>query len=174
VINANVSGGFLLFIGPGTANITNQGLLEATSNGLLPLGWNGGVTINTGTIAGDGGSVLILTSVNNAGGTISANGAQGVVQVLNGTITGGTLTTTNGGVIELVQSAAGPNGTTISGGTATLNGVSISSGSTYVGTSGTTTVLQGTITNNGTIQATLATINVGVGNATLSGGGTLA
>ena len=54
-----------------------------------------------------------------------------------GTINGGTLTTTGGGVMYI--------------GGSTLNGVTISTGSTVTALNGSTTTLQGTITNNGTI-----------------------
>ena len=127
----------------GSGGVTNAGLLEATNSGVLQ----------------------ISTAVNNAGGTIKAASATAAVNVFNGSITGGTLTTSGGGVIE-------------SSGTATLNGVTISKGSTFTVNNGSTTLIGGTATtNDGLIQ-----VNGGNGgngflslanSTTLTGGGTV-
>ncbi len=143
-IDANVSGGTLLLNGSG--DVTNTGTLEATS----------------------GGTLEINTTVNNAGGNITANG--GTVQVESGDIEGGTLNAANSGTMETVNSA------TLDGSTAS-GAVTISTGSTYTASNGATTALLGTINNQGTIQlngggGTNGLINID-SDVTLEGGGTL-
>ena len=67
----DASGGNPLILDTGSNTITNLGLLKATA----------------------GGELDVDSSVNNASGTISAQGAGSTVELLNITITGGTLTT---------------------------------------------------------------------------------
>jgi len=75
-INANVSGATLTLDPSG---FTNQGLLEATSGGILSLS---------------------ASTINNQKGTITVNGATSSVQfVSNATIQGGTITSLNNGVL---------------------------------------------------------------------------
>ncbi len=139
IINANTSGQALTL--NGTGGITNAGLLEATAGGVLQ----------------------ITTSVANTGGTVLANSGNVVV---NGSITGGTLSTSGTGVLQ-----------TQAGATTALSGVTISSGSTYTSGFNTTTGLNGTIVNNGTLQLTAGSGNNATlrldGNTTLQGGGSL-
>ena len=76
-------------------------------------------------------------------------------------ISGGTLTTTGNGVIQTVNNS-------------TLNGIIISTGSNYVTPNATVTVLQGTITNNGTIALNSGGNNTDLqisGPVTLAGAG---
>jgi len=133
-------------IGNGGLTFVNEtaGIVDANSTGApltstLVLNGSGGVT-NTGTLeATNSGTLEINTAVNNAGGTIKANGANAVVYIPNGSITGGTLTTLAGGTIE-------------SSNTTTLSGVTISRNSVYTASNNATTVLNGIITNDGLIQ----------------------
>src|SRR4029077_15079650 len=83
-----------------------------------------GGTTNTGTLEATVGSNLILTgarcgNITNTGGTIQAVGSGSTVQLNNGvSITGGTLTTSSGGLIFTPNSA-------------TLSGLTLSTGSSY-------------------------------------------
>src|SRR5271167_2198259 len=151
-INANSMGGSQInTLTFESAQVTNQGLIEATNNGGLNID---GVTIN------------------NEGGSITANGAGTSVQLFGlADIQGGTLTnngaaffgTPNGNVAVL-------DGSTVSG-AVTING-------TYTNGNNSTTYLLGTINNQGAIQ-----VNGGSGNnsvleidsatVTLTGGGTV-
>ena len=131
VINANQSG-VQLVVGRNQAQgaSTNTGLMEATDGGQLAMG---------------------SLTLNNVGGTIKASGKNSYVQ-LEGegqggeTFTGGTWTTANGGIIQVVDSSAlldGTNGNTItnSGTMQLVDGASHPGGN-----------FQGTINNTGIIQ----------------------
>ena len=112
-------------------------------------------------------TLAINTTVNNAGGNITASG--GTVAVVNATVQGGTLNANNGGILETA-------------GTATLDGMTqgaltLSAGSTYISNPGTNTNVLGTITDKGNIQViggsnanTILGLNA---NTTLNGGGTV-
>jgi hypothetical protein len=143
-INANQSTQIILNT---PSIVTNQGLMEATSTG---------------------GLLIQNTTVNNAGGTIAATGTGAHVDLGGGTIEGGTLTASSGGIIDTV------------GGNGALDG--ITSGSiTLLGTlaveNATTLYLAGTIDNTGTIAegATVntTTIRLNAPSVTLTGGGAL-
>ena len=152
IINANSAGGSLLqslAVEYGTVN--NTGLLEATNNGQLQ---------------------LYQTTVNNAGGNITASGSGASVQLWGSDIVGGTLNTLNGGTLG-----------SVAGYSATLDGstgagaVTLSSGSTYTVAPTSSTNLYGSIINNGSFQVngggnTNAYLYV-PGNVTLTGGGTV-
>ena len=87
VINANQAVALVLNT---TGKVSNAGLIEATN-----------------TAVGNGGLVVQSTTIDNAGGTVAANGAHTHVDLAGGTIIGGVLATSGGGVI---QTAAGANG----------------------------------------------------------------
>jgi hypothetical protein len=163
--------------GAGTINtannvLTNTGTIDATStsgNALLIQtgGAPAGVT-NTGILEATGGAPLVLQGLyNNTNGTIKAVGAGSTVQLNQPTITGGTLSSSNGGLIESVANYT------------TLNGVTISAGSTYEVVNDSITNLEGTITNNGSILVQSTGNNgssLDVANssgATLQGSGTV-
>jgi hypothetical protein len=149
IINANSTGGLLSpYLYLQGLSLTNPGLVEATNNAILAI--NGVV-------------------VNNAGGNITANGTNTMVQLYASTdIQGGTLTN-NGGWLG-----------TVAGYTATLDGTTngaLNLHGTYTADHGSVTHLLGTINNNNVIQ-----VNGGNGadavieidnNLTLQGGGTL-
>jgi len=147
VVNANSAGspvtGSLTLNGSG--GVTNLGLMEATKSSTL--------TINT--------------TVNNAGGNITANG--GTVAVVNATIQGGTLNALNGGTLETLGSS------TLDG--ATHGPLTLSKGSTYTSNTGTVTSVIGTITDQGNIQViggSNANAYLGLNaSTTLNGGGTV-
>ena len=142
---ANVSGSTLLLT-PGS--LTNQGVLEALSGGILQLS---------------------NSTINNAAGTIMVNGATSIVQFAGGaTIQGGTLATANSGVLEV----ASGNSITLDGSTlGALNNTG-----TYVGANNSTTNVLGTINNTGAIQiaatANTTALNIN-GPVSLTGAGTV-
>jgi fibronectin-binding autotransporter adhesin len=157
--------------------VSNSGVIEAnvapsaTSTGTLILNGTLPVT-NTGTLYADSGGILQLSSnVNNAGGTIFANGSGAAINIFGSTVQGGSFSTGNG-VIQTV-------------GTATLDGatrgpITIENGSTYVASRAgfsDTTIIFGTFNNAGNIQLNGGNGQAGVlelsGNTTLNGPGTL-
>ncbi len=120
-ILANVSGQALL-LNPG--GLTNQGVLEAAGGGILQLS---------------------STTIANPTGSITVDGAGSTMQFVNGaTIQGGTLTTTNGGVLG----AAVNQSITLDGNA--LGPLRIVG--TYSGPDNSSTILVGTINNTGAIQ----------------------
>jgi len=138
-INANSSGNSLVL--DGTGNISNAGVLEATS----------------------GGTLLVENVVSNSG-SVTAGG--GTVDVLGGTIQGGTL---NGVALETTSSA------TLDG--ATNGPLTLSSGGQFTALLNTTITAMGTITNQGNIQlnagsATNTFLSLSA-NTILQGGGTV-
>ena len=148
----------------GALTIVNKSIIDANASGQnLNLNGGGGSVTNTGTLEATGGGVLNISGAvtNKTGGVVTANG--GTVNVI-GKISGGTLNTSNSGVMES------------SGASTVLSGVTISSGSTYTAGPGTTTQLNGAIVNDGTFAINGATSNaiVNLGSAvTLSGKGTI-
>ena len=124
-------------IGHGQMALVNTGTIDANQSAGLTIDANDGLT-NTGTLEATGGSGNTLTlqsmgSVNNTGGTISANGSKVVVN--SSTITGGNVTLTGAGTVQL-------NSSTFVGGTLTNSStgtIEIASG---------TNVLGGTINNS--------------------------
>src|SRR5579863_9785574 len=108
-LNQNGAGATLtnkqLIHGSGTFNelpLTNQGTIAADSSANT-LYLSGGLTTNTATLEATGGGTLELeTVVNNSGGTIEALTGSTVILTnnSNGSVNGGTLTTSGTGVIE--------------------------------------------------------------------------
>jgi hypothetical protein len=86
---------------PYSLNLNNQGTFNANVNGGTLQFYGGNTIANTGLLEGTGGGTLLLQSgVNNAGGTILANG--GAVTVAS-TIQGGILTTAAGGTMNSAE-----------------------------------------------------------------------
>ena len=146
-INANSSGNTLTLNGNG--GITNMGILEATSGGIL--------NINNMTVSDVGDRIL---------------GNGGSVQIENATIIGGALTATNGGTFN-----QGVNGTSVTLDGLTAGPLTISSGTTWNTGNNSNTYVQGSIVNDGAIAVTAggnsnSTLNLQA-NTTLSGGGTV-
>ena len=111
-INSNISGQTLV-VGNG---MTNNNLLEATGGGVLNLS---GSTINQGSA-----------------GVIAA-GTSSSVNLSTATLTGGSLTTSGGGIVSAAL--------------ALLTGVTLTTGSTLDIPNGSTTTIAGTFVNNGMI-----------------------
>jgi hypothetical protein len=153
----------------GALKVVNHAAIEANASGqTLDLNAGGGGVTNTGLLeATSGGTLALHNSIANGGGRITAK--SGTVDVF-GTIAGGALNISGGGVMQSV------------GLLADLNGVTISSGSVYTTGTGTpnldvTTRLDGAIVNKGTLHlkgggGSDAKIYLG-SDVTLSGGGTI-
>src|SRR6202167_3519361 len=143
-INANQPAG-VLTINP--SSLTNQGLLEASG----------------------GGTMQPSLTNSNAAGMIEVNGSTSSMQFLNGTsIQGGTLTTTNSGVLGVAANQT----ITLDG---TTHGALTNSG-TYVAANNSSTILIGTINNPGLIQVNATANNTFLsvsGNVSLTGAGTV-
>ena len=154
------------FIGDsGQLTLVNKGTIDANSKGQnLNINQGNGAVTNTKTLEATAGGVLqLFNSITNTGGTITASGKGSTVNVDDATITGGTLKTTKGGLMETA-------------GTSELNGVTISTGSTYTTQANATTQLDTSLTNDGTFlingKTGNAIVNL-VSSVTLSGGGTV-
>ncbi len=146
VVDATSAHGNSLTINPGAAGATNAGTLEASSGGTLVI---------DNTLTNTGGTITALAGTGtNAGGSVVINGA---------TITGGTLNTLGTGVnagVIIAQNNGVLNGVTNKGTIQTPNN--------------TTAFLEGTVTNNGSLQ--LNSVGNGtflgiIGNVTLNGTG---
>jgi fibronectin-binding autotransporter adhesin len=149
-------------IGFGQMALSNSGTIDADQSVPLILQISSGAT-NTGKLEATSGATLTLNggTYANAGGTILATGANSnVLLESNVTITGGTLTGTSGGVFTN-QSA-------------TLSGLTISAGTINI-PNATVLNLLGTITNKGTINlestGNTTELNIGSGSVTLAGTG---
>ena len=157
------------YLGNGTLHVANQagGLVDGNQAGATLFVQDGTSLANAGTLrASGGGGLQVNGGVTQTGaGTILSTGAGSVATLNNAQVTGGTLTTAAGGLLQ---------GT----GNTTLAGVTVSTGSTYTVADGGLTYLSGTTVNNGTIRQAGSyfgtEVRVGAGQtATLTGGGTL-
>lgn len=163
-------------------SLNNSGTIDGNAAvSALVIGGDGSSIINSGTFEATGGGTLTLqptAAINNAGGFITANA--GTVNV-GATIQGGTLTTSNGGVMQ--TTAAGATLDASSQGAITLANESI-----YTSTAGTTNITGtlnlgtstgSTLTLGGALELTGDTMLTGPGgsvvnisgNATNSTGG---
>jgi autotransporter passenger strand-loop-strand repeat protein len=133
--------------------IVNSGIMEATASGVNNTG---------GKIAalGKNAEVVVFagSGIANGSGVISASG-NGAHVDFDTRISGGTLRTTSGGVINSIGGA--------------ISGVTIASGSLVNVGNAETLQLYGTIANSGTIavSATTSLTDLLVGSTTLTGGG---
>ena len=158
-------------IGVNQLQLDNRGTIEASVAGnTLEIDTSGSGLANTGTLQAVGGAVLRLegSAVNNAGGTVRADGANSAVHLSSSSITGGTLTTANNGVIRTVAGAS------------TLGGaLNITTGAQLGINNNTSLTLlaSGIYTNDGSI--TLSSVGnstdlkVSGGDVTVSGGGSI-
>ncbi len=159
-------------IGNNGLKLANQAIINANVPGRT-LTIDALTPTNTGTLQATGGGSLALNNsvVTNQGGTITVDGAASSVQFVNGaTIQGGTLATTNGGLLGTAAST-----------TITLDGSThgaLTNAGVFVGANNSSTILLGTINNTGAIQisaagnTTLLQVTGGQ-NVLLTGGGTL-
>jgi fibronectin-binding autotransporter adhesin len=157
--------------GNGDLTLINNGTINANQTTALNVNPNGGTTNNATMEATAGGTLeLSGSTIANGSGLIQATGAGSTVQLNDVSITGGTLTSSTGGLIESVN-------TWNSGATPTLTNVTISTGSTVnVPNNNGLNLGAGTITNNGTVNLQSAANNtelVIAGSTTLSGTGSV-
>ena len=153
-------------IGNGSMVLSNEGIINANqSTATLTVNTAGNVITNSGTMeATNGGDLNIVSAVNNVGGTIEAVGAGSVV-VLQGNVTGGTVTTSGGGVIQT------------SGASGVLDGLGlhpVTNASAIQVLNGQQLTLLGTIINNSSISlnATANATNLRIGSPTVTLKGT--
>jgi hypothetical protein len=157
-------------IGVGSMGLTNQsgGVIDATGTvNQLVINLAGYTATNAGLIeaTGSAGLVLLNSALTQSGsGTVKAVGAGRSVFLNNSSITGGTLATTGGGLIQ-------------SSNLSTLSSLTIAAGSTVGAFNGTTLDLLNTITNKGTLELGTNGYNTDLIAATptvtLTGGGTV-
>jgi hypothetical protein len=142
--------------------LTNQATIQGDSiSNFLYI--DGSTTTNTGTLQAIGGGTLQLdTVVNNSGGTIEAQNGSTVIFTnnFNGSINGGTLTTSGTGTIQSQNGVLdGTVNVPTNAGTLNVNGYDL--------------FFQGTINNTGTINLTGNSCIVMNQPSTLTGTGTL-
>ena len=156
-------------LGNGQISIDNQaaGTINANQSNALRLNTNGAGASNEGLLEASAGGTLAIqnTAVRQSNGaTLLSTGAGSSVVLTNSSVTGGSLTTVNGGTI----SGQGNN---------TLSGLTLTAGSTFTSTDGSNTSLTGTIVNKGNIalSSTGSTTELQINNqtTTLTGGGTV-
>jgi fibronectin-binding autotransporter adhesin len=150
--------------------LSNSGTIDANSAGnTLEIAGSGGPFTNTGTLEATAGGTLQLAAPspwNNQNGLVLSSGTGSTVNV-SGTISGGTLTTTGGGVMQT-------NGTADLDGSS-LGAITISNGSTYTAGAGTGTYIAGTL-NLGTTSAGTLSLAGSLalnGDTTFTGPGTV-
>jgi hypothetical protein len=139
-VNANVSGQAITLV---TSNMTNNNLMEATGGGVLAIS---GITLTQG----------IGAQLSAAGGTVEL--------VAGATVSGGTLNSSSGGVIEATSSS-----------TDTLANVTNNATFNIVGVSNVN--ITGNLVNNGVITVNSnasSTATIGFSGGTLSGTGSIA
>jgi len=125
-------------IGDTSFTLTNQSTVNA-NNPATYLTLAGNPETNTGTLEASSGATLeIQNTVNNVGGTITAQNGSTVLLDYNGTVNGGTLTTSGTGSFQTTSG-------TLDGSTNTVTNAGL-----YSVASGTTLSLKGTINNTGT------------------------
>ncbi|MGH9500407.1 MAG: beta strand repeat-containing protein [Terriglobales bacterium] len=173
------TGNILNLTGFNNSGIINANVPTATNNLQLLLGRAGSST-NTGTVEATNGGALVIGSVtiNNTGGTIKADGANSYVALASSlgtsglTISGGTYTTSNGGIIYGQQGSLldGTTNSVINSGTLIAQDTQNGSFNGFQA--------QGTLNNTGTIEILPAGDQVFLQipngeNLTLTGSGTV-
>jgi len=158
-------------IGNNGLTLVNQGTIDANQTGQV-LTVNPTSTTNAGLLEATNGGILQLSNgtINNQNGIIKVDGATSSVQFVNGAIIqGGTLSTTNNGVLGVGAS------NTIALDGSTLG--QLTNAGTYTTGNGSITQIVGTINNTGAINlsggASNTFLQVAGGNVSLTGGGTV-
>ena len=173
-----IQGGGLIYT---SSSVTNSGLMTATGGAALQF-QTGSIT-NTGlmTAIGGGGLTFETGNITNTGGTISANGANSVVGVMNTsttTLTGGTVEAVNGGTL-LFMGGAAQSATLNAGANSLLDlyGAQVTRGTVNIGATGTmvvefySNITSSTLSNYGTINVSSpATTTIGNAIQNYSGG----
>ena len=138
-----------------SSTVTNTGLIEATNPSNL--GSTGGLRITSTTITG-------------SKSVVEAKGANTHVDLQSATIQGGTLITSNGGVVETYSSDRGSvlDGTNVTAGAVNNKGIVDVTNNAYLS-------IQGSIANTGTINLQSGgndtRLRIGSAGATLTGSG---
>jgi hypothetical protein len=149
-------GGSIVFGASDTGSVNNNGgTIVATDGGTITFDstLNGAENIDGGIIkAGTGGTIVIDgfqhgNALFNGGGTIEANGTGALVQLAGATIIGGTLQTSNSGLIETITNNGAATTTVFDG--VTNEGYVLVNDNTSL-------VLRDTIHNGGTISLALS------------------
>ena len=161
-------------LGTGTSlGLVNQAAGTINANQALALTlntfgevFNAGLMEATDTAVGNGGFVVQSTSIDNATGTIQAVGANAHIDLFAGTIVGGTLSSSGGGVIQTTANSV------LDG----LDDGALNNTGTVKVTDSTALQLLGTINNTGTINLNATTagntdLQIGSATVTLTGGG---
>src|SRR5580765_701153 len=166
-------------IGNTQMGFNNEGTINANvgGGGANPLIVDpAGTGSNTGTMeATNGGTLEVQASFNNTGGKIQAMGAGSKVLLGPDTsFSGGTLTTSGGGIVGVTNNTSSEHAATLEGMTNT-----VTNAGTFEVFDGGTVVLDGTISNTGSIllngasASTLLDVSGPTHAATLTGGGTV-
>jgi hypothetical protein len=166
-------------IGNTQMGLNNQGTIDANigGGGANPLIVDpAGTASNTGTMeATNGGTLELQQSFNNTGGKIQAVGASSMVLLgPNTSFSGGTLTTSGGGIVGVTNNTNSEHAATLEGMTNT-----VTNAGTFEVFDGGAVVLDGTISNTGSIllngasASTLLDVSGPNHAATLTGGGTV-
>ncbi len=149
IVDANVAGRELRVNTAGGNTIDNTGVFRATNGGTLALS-----------------GAFSAGLFDNTGGTITADGAGSEVRLdSNIQITGGTLSTTGGGVLRALGTGSGGILTDV-----TVAGAVAVDNASLLGTAGTINHTSGTISINANANDTLLSL---VSDTTLTGGGTI-
>src|SRR5208282_782624 len=137
--------------------IASTGTLEATS-GTLTI--NPSTINNAGTLEADGATLdLVSLAVTNTG-TVEATGTDGIIDLQNATISGGTVTTAAAG--DVLEATVG---------TSTIESTtSFSNAGTLEADGATLDLVSLTVTNTGTVEATGTDGIIDLQNAVISGG----
>jgi hypothetical protein len=165
------AGGSIIFKTDGIGSVNNNGgMIEADSGGVITFDatLTGAQNSNGGIIEAEAGGTIIIdgfaggNALFNGGGTIEAVGSGAKVELAGATIIGGNLETSAGGIIETIS------------GNSTFDDLTIESGSEVKVSAGTSLTLEGTITDNGTIEDVAGDPDlVIVGTVTLNGSGSV-
>jgi hypothetical protein len=162
----------------------NQGVWQSISGGTLTLGgnWtnNGTITVagatstlnlggtfnaaRMGTINNTNGIINIVGTLNNAGNTLALDNATGTWNLLNGTITGGTITTADSAVLNIPQYSD-----------ATFSGVTLN-GTVTLGEDDRLNIVNGLTLNGGTltdVDSNNASLNFRGGSQSVTGTGAI-
>jgi len=170
-VNNTISGAGAL--GDGSMALINQakGVIDATGTNQLALNTGGNVIVNSGLLEGTGtGGLLIQSTVDStSGGQIVAAGAGSSVQIVGGNVLrGGTISTSKGGVVEVINGNQGGLDGTVGAVTNTGSVVDGNGSALYLAGS---IVNKGTINENSTGSSTFLYVTYPI--TTLSGGGSV-
>ncbi len=171
IANIGSSGVVTVDSAQAAGSVGNAGAIQIDAFTLsITGGAGGGNSLNSGTItagslSATGSLIVSNTALGNTGGTIGVVGSGSFLDLISSSITGGTLSTSSGGLIRTDSSNV------------TFSGLSLSSGTQVAVQDNSVLNLVGTITNAGTISilagASTTDVRIAGGDVLLTGGGTL-